>query len=109
MPKTALDPYFAVSQDLTAPARYAATVVTGVPAAGQVQSNDTTDLPQVTKMIYVNVTGAGNLAVIMPMDPDPAVVAIPLAVGTYQLPLQVRRIMQTLTTITGTVVVAWGG
>jgi hypothetical protein len=113
MPKTAIDPFFALNQDLSAPARFGGAGATGAPGAGQVPISDTQDLPNVTKMLIVTVgTGGTGIAVLFPNDLDSSPVTIPLAAGaTYVLPLQVRRIMNTNTALgtNGGVVAAWGG
>jgi hypothetical protein len=94
MPKTASDPYFGLA--------------TGGRNFAAVTPSDTADLAVVSTWLIVTIgSGGTGIAVLSPNAPDTAPVTIPLAVGTYKLPLQVRRVMATGTSLgTGGGVVA---
>lgn len=101
MAKTAKDPFVATNNEPVSAGRMGATVA----------PNDTTDLPQVTSSLMVTVgTGGSSIAVIYAAEPrDSAPVTIPLGVGTWQLMMQVRRVMATGTSLGagGGVVAQW--
>jgi hypothetical protein len=84
MPKSAADPFFATNQEPITAARRA-----------QVVSASATDLPTVTSSLLVTVTTAGSITVLMANDLDTNPISIPLAVGTYQINIQVRAVEQT--------------
>lgn len=101
MTKTANDPLFATQRDPVTSGRKAAAVA----------PSDTTDLSDVTSSLIVTIgTGGTGVAVILADQADSESVPIPLAVGTYQLSMQVRRVMSTGTTLGtgGGVVAVWG-
>jgi hypothetical protein len=86
MSKTALDPYFGLA--------------TGGRSFAAVTPSDISDLPVVSTSLIVTIgTGGTGIAVIAANAPDTAPVAIPLAVGTHKLDVQVRRVMATGTTL----------
>jgi hypothetical protein len=78
MPKTASDPYFATN--------------TGGRKAAAVTPDPANDLQVVTNALIVTASAAGNLTVIMANDADSQTVVVPIAIGTWLLPLQVRRV-----------------
>jgi hypothetical protein len=95
MPKTAIDPFFATTVEPISAARNGAAVT----------PNDTTDLARVTSGLMITIgTGGTGVAVIFANAADSQPVTIPLAIGTYQLSLQVRRVM-----VTGTALGTGGG
>lgn len=98
MPKTALDPFFGTNVEPLFAARNAVAVT----------PNDTADLARVTSGLIVTIgSGGTGVSVIFAGDGDQQAVTIPLAAGTYQLTIQVRRVMSTGTTLgTGGAVVA---
>ena len=81
MPKSAIDPFFATNQEPVTAGRKA-----------QVVTASATDLPQVTSSLLVTVTSGGNITVLMANDLDTNPITIPLAVGTYQINIQVRAV-----------------
>jgi len=91
MPKTALDPLAATAREPIAAARKAAVVT----------PSDTTDLSNVSSSLIVVIgTGGTGITVIFANSlTDVETVFIALGVGTYQLSLQVRRVMATGTTL----------
>jgi hypothetical protein len=99
--KTAVDPLFATSVEPIEAARRGAAVT----------PNDTADLSHVTSTLIVTIgSGGTGITVIFANSlTDTETVTIPLSVGTYQLNLQVRRIMATGTTLGtgGGVVALW--
>jgi hypothetical protein len=100
MPKTAVDPFFGTSTEPLFAARNAKAV----------SPSDTTDLARVTSALIVTIgTGGTGIAVIMANGSDQEPVTIPLAVGTYQINAQVRRVMATGTALGtgGGVVALW--
>jgi hypothetical protein len=89
MPKTARDPFFATTNEPITAARQGAVVT----------PSDTTDLAQVTSSLIVAIgTGGTGISVIFANGSDQQAVSIPLTPGSYQLNMQVRRVM-----LTGTV------
>jgi hypothetical protein len=100
MPKTAIDPFFGTNAEPISAARKAAAVT----------PSDTADLSNVTSSLLVTVgTGGSSLSVIYANGGDNQPVTIPLSVGTYQLSMQVRRVMATNTNLGsgGGVVALW--
>ena len=90
MPKTALDPHFATTIEPITAARNAAAV----------SPSDTTDLAHVTSSLIVTIGSSGTgIAVIFANGADSQPVTIPLAPGSYQFNMQVRRVMATGTTL----------
>jgi hypothetical protein len=90
MPKTAKDPFFATTNEPIFAARNGAAVT----------PNDTNDLAQVATALIVTIgTGGTGIAVIFANGSDQQAVVIPIAPGTYQLNLQVRRVMATGTSL----------
>lgn len=89
--RTAVDPFFATNREPLAAARHGLAVT----------PSDTTDLPNVTSSLIVTIGAGGTgIAVIYANSlTDVETVTIPLAVGTYQLSMQVRRIMATGTVL----------
>lgn len=91
MPKTAADAFFATNQEPLVAAR-----------KGQaVTPNDTTDLPNVTSslIVVIGTGGTGINVIFANSQTDVETVFIALGVGTYQLNLQVRRVMTTGTVL----------
>jgi hypothetical protein len=89
--KTARDAYFGLA--------------TGGRDFAAVTPSDVSDLAVVTTSLIVTIgSGGTGIAVIGPNAPDTAPVFVPLAVGSHNLGLQVRRVMAT-----GTVLGAGGG
>ena len=100
MPKTAIDPFFATNTEPISAARRGAVVA----------PSDTNDLANVTSSLLVTIgTGGSSLAVIYANGGDNQPVTIPLGPGTYQLNMQVRRVMATGTALGtgGGVVALW--
>jgi hypothetical protein len=101
MAKTAKDPLFGTTTEPVSAARMGVAVT----------PSDTTDLAQVTSSLIVTIgTGGTGITVLyanQPLDSNP--VTIPLAVGTYQLQMQVRRIMASGTSLGtgGGIVAQW--
>jgi len=97
VPKTASDPYFGTA--------------TGGRDFAAVTPSDTSDLPVVSTSLIVTIGSGGNGIAVLSANAqsDTAPVTIPLAVGTYKLPLQVRRVMATNTNLGtgGGVVAQW--
>jgi hypothetical protein len=91
MPKTAFDPLFATSIEPISAARKAAVVT----------PNDAADLSNVTSSLLVTVgSGGTGISVIFANDGDQNAVTIPLAPGSsYQLSMQIRRVMATNTNL----------
>jgi hypothetical protein len=90
MPKTAIDPFFATTQDPITAARQGAAVT----------PSDTADLAQVTSSVIVTIgSGGTGVAVIFANGADSQVVTIPLAPGSYQFNAQIRRVMMTNTNL----------
>ncbi len=98
MAKTANDPFFATNAEPLSAARKGAAVT----------PSDTTDLSFVTSKLIVTIgTGGTGITVIFADGSDQQSVTIPLAVGTWVLEMQVRRVMATGTTLgTGGAVIA---
>jgi hypothetical protein len=95
MTKTATDPFFGTNNEPISAARNGKLVT----------PSDTSDLGFVTSSLIVTIGSGGSaLAVIYANGSDQESVTIPLAPGTYQLNMQVRRIMAT-----GTVLGTGGG
>jgi hypothetical protein len=95
MPKTASDPFFATNIEPLTAARMGAAVT----------PNDTTDLSNVTSSLLVTIGAGGTgVSLIFANGSDQQSVTIPLAPGSYQLNMQVRRAMAT-----GTVLGTGGG
>jgi len=96
MPKTAVDPFAATSAEPISAGRRGAAIT----------PSDTADLAHVTSSLIVTIgSGGSGITVIFANSlTDVETVAIPLAPGTYQLALQVRRVMAT-----GTVLGTGGG
>ncbi|WP_375791092.1 hypothetical protein ACE102_03120 [Bradyrhizobium sp. vgs-9] len=68
-----------------------------------------TDLSDVTSNLIVTIgTGGTGITVIFADDPDQAPVTIPLAVGTFQLQMQVRRVTAATLGTGGGIVATWG-
>jgi len=101
MPKTAKDPFIATNAEPVSAARTGAAIT----------PNDNSDLSQVTSSLIVTVgTGGNGISVLYANEQrDSAPVTIPLGVGTFQLQMQVRRVMQTGTSLGtgGGVVAQW--
>lgn len=101
MAKTAKDPFFGTTTEPVSAGRIGAAVT----------PNDTTDLAQVTSSLIVTIgSGGTGIAVLyanQPLDSSP--VTIPLAVGTWQIQMQVRRVLATGTSLGtgGGVVAQW--
>jgi hypothetical protein len=91
MAKTALDPFFATSVDPIEAARRGAAVT----------PSDTTDLVHVTSTLIVTIVsgGTGITVIFAGAATDTETCLITLAPGTYQLNLQVRRVMATGTAL----------
>jgi hypothetical protein len=90
MPKTAFDPFFATSTEPVTAARKGIVVT----------PNDDDDLQQVTSSLIVTCGADGDsVAMIFANDADSQPVTIPLTPGTYQLFVQVRRVMATGTSL----------
>lgn len=94
MPKTANDPFFAVSTEPNYAGRHAIAVT----------PSDTADLPVITKQLFVAV--GGTVAVIFADDPDSGSVSLGTQAAGVTLVVQVRRVMATGTS--ATVVAVWG-
>jgi hypothetical protein len=91
MTKTATDPHFATTiEPITAARRGMAVTL-----------SDTTDLAHVTSSLIVTIgsTGTGITVIFANSLTDVETVTIPLAIGSYQLNLQVRRVMATGTAL----------
>ncbi len=93
MPKTAVDPFAVTNAQPNFAGRHAAVVT----------PSDTTDLPTVTKSIWVG--GAGNLALILADDVDTAPVTFNAVSAGTMLQMQARRVMATNMTATAIVAV----
>jgi hypothetical protein len=90
MPKTAIDPFFATNIEPISAARNGAAVT----------PSDTADLARVTSSLIVTIgTGGSGITVIYANGSDQQPVTIPLGVGSYQLSMQVRRVMATNTSL----------
>jgi hypothetical protein len=91
MPKTAADPFAATNREPIVAARKAAVVT----------PNNTNDLGNVSSSLIVTIgTGGTGITVIFAnSQTDTETVFIALGVGTYQLNLQVRRVMATGTAL----------
>ena len=91
MPKTASDPFLATTNGPITAARKAAVVT----------PNNTTDLGNVSSSLIVTIgTGGTGITVLFAnSQTDTETVFIALGVGTYQLNMQVRRIMSTGTSL----------
>jgi hypothetical protein len=75
--------------------------MTSIKSAAAVTPSDSTDLPSVTRGLYVGVIGDVN--VIFAADKDASTVVLTgLAAGVWH-PIQVRRVLATSTTATGIV------
>jgi hypothetical protein len=100
VPKTAADPLFATNIEPVTAARNGAAVA----------PSDITDLGYVTSSLIVTIGAGGTgIAVIFANGSDQQSVTIPLAVGSYQLNMQVRRVMATGTVLGtgGSVTALW--
>lgn len=100
MAKTAADPFFATNAEPISAARNGAAIT----------PSDTTDLARVTSSLIITVgTGGTGITVIYANGADSQPVTIPLSPGSYQLSMQVRRVMQTGTALGsgGGVVALW--
>jgi hypothetical protein len=99
--KTAIDPFQSTTVEPVFAARNAVVVT----------PSDTADLARVTSGLIVTIgSGGTGIAVIFANDGDQNAVTIPLAVGSYQFNMQVRRVMATgtnLGTSGGGVVALW--
>jgi hypothetical protein len=98
--KTATDPFFGTTIEPIFAARKAKVVA----------PSDTADLTNVTSALIVTIgTGGTGIAVIFANGSDQEAVTIPLAVGTYQFNMQVRRVMSTGTVLGtgGSVIALW--
>ena len=91
MPKTAIDPHFATTIEPITAARIGLAVT----------PSDTADLPHVSSslIVVIGTGGTGITAIFANSQTDVETVLIALGPGTYQLNLQVRRIMATGTTL----------
>jgi hypothetical protein len=91
MPKTASDPFFATNVEPIEAARRGLAVT----------PSDTADLPSVTSSLIVTIGngGTGMTVIFANSETDVDTVLITLEPGTYQLNLQVRRVMATGTTL----------
>src|ERR1700726_104382 len=91
MPKTANDAFFATNQEPIVAARRGLAVT----------PSDTVDLPNVTSSLIVVIgTGGTGITVIFANSAtDTDTVLIALGPGSYQLNLQIRRVMNTGTTL----------
>lgn len=86
MSKTAQDPYFGLA--------------TGGRSIAAVTPSDTTDLATVSTLLIVTIGSGGTGIAVIPANAQTDIaVTIPLAVGTYKLPIQVRRVMATGTSL----------
>lgn len=94
--RTAIDPFFGTNNEPISAARNGAVVT----------PSDVNDLKFVTSSLIVNVgSGGTGISVIYANGSDQEAVTIPLSPGyTYQLNMQVRRVMST-----GTVLGTGGG
>jgi hypothetical protein len=100
MAKTAIDPFFGTNNEPVTAGRNGVVVT----------PNDTADLARVTSSLIVTIgTGGTGISVLYANGSDQQPVTIPLSVGTYQLNMQVRRVMATGTTLGsgGGVVAQW--
>lgn len=101
MGKTAKDPFFGTNSEPISAARNGVAVTL----------SDTSDLSFVTSSLIVTIgTGGSAIAVLYAnMALDSAPVTIPLVPGTYQLQMQVRRVMATGTSLGtgGGIVAQW--
>jgi hypothetical protein len=91
MAKTAVDPFFATNREPIAAARRGLAVT----------PSDTADLPNVTSSLIVTIgTGGTGIKILLASSAtDTDTVFIALGVGTYQLSLQIRRLMSTGTSL----------
>lgn len=91
MSKTAADPFFGTNVEPITAARRGAAVT----------PSDTEDLTHVTSSLIVTIgSGGTGIAVIFAnSQTDAETVPISLAPGTYQLNMQVRRVMSTGSTL----------
>jgi len=98
MPKTATDPFFATNAEPLTAGRNGVAVT----------PSDNNDLANVTSSLIVTIGAGGTgIAVIYANASDQQPVTISLSVGTYQLNMQVRRVMATGTALgTGGAIVA---
>ena len=100
MPKTARDPFFATLMGPDVIAGRHAAVVTADP---------NNDLPAVTRSLIVTIgSGGTGLTVILADDADSQPVTIPLALGTFQLNIQARRVSAATLGTGGAIVATWG-
>ena len=91
MGKTSLDPFFATNVEPIEAARHGAAVT----------PSDTADLTNVTSTLLITIgSGGTGVTVIFAGEAvDSNTVLLTLAPGTYQLNMQVRRIMATGTSL----------
>jgi hypothetical protein len=100
MPKTAVDPFFATSAEPIFAARTAKVIT----------PDNNNDVAHVTSALLITIgTGGTGITVIFANGSDQDAVTIPLAVGTYQLNAQIRRVLVTGTNLGtgGSVVAMW--
>jgi len=84
--KTAKDPFFGTNAEPISAARNGVAVT----------PSDTADLANVTSSLIVTIgSGGTGITVIFSNQQTDVPVSIPLAPGTYQISMQVRRIMST--------------
>jgi hypothetical protein len=90
MPKTALDPLFGTTTEPLTAARNGAAVT----------PSDANDLAQVSSSLIVTIgSGGSSISVIFANGSDQQPVTIALAPGSYQLSMQIRRLMATNTNL----------
>jgi hypothetical protein len=91
MAKTALDPLAATNREPITAARKARVIT----------PSDTADLSNVSSSLVITIGsgGTGITVIFANSQTDVETVTIPLAPGTYQLNMQVRRVMATGTSL----------
>jgi hypothetical protein len=91
MPKTASDPFFGTTIEPIEAGRRGLAVT----------PSDTTDLPNVTStlIVFIGTGGTGITVLFANSATDVETVLITLGPGTYQLNMQVRRVMATGTVL----------
>jgi len=96
MPKTAIDPFFATTNEPITAGRRAQVFTAGSYSA---------DLPIVSSSLIISSTGAGNLSLIMANDQDSQVTTFPIPAGLSQISIQVRQVVTV--PVGATVVALW--
>ncbi|MCP3397813.1 MULTISPECIES: hypothetical protein [unclassified Bradyrhizobium] len=98
MTKTARDPLFATQRAPMSSGRHAKAIT----------PDPNNDLSDVTSSLIVTIGAGGTgVTVIFADDPDQAPVSIPLAVGVFQLQMQVRRVTAATLGTGGGIVATW--